>query len=101
MMDKVTKKPHGKTLLEQLEEKHQLPVTIIKNSSICAFCGKPFTWLLQPAAELHSTPEGLPIPILYLLFLFHVCGNEYRSGGGRRGKVLAAVEESLAREMEQ
>jgi hypothetical protein len=100
-MDKLTKKPHGKTLLEQLEEKHQLPVTIIKNSSICACCGKPFTYLLQPAAELRSTPEGLPLPILCLSLLCHVCACEYRSGGSRRGKVLAAVEESLAREMEQ
>jgi hypothetical protein len=100
-MDKFFKAPRKKTLLKQLKGKHCLPISIIKNSSSCGCCAKPFSPLCQPAVELRSTPEGFPIPILYLLLLCHVCANEYRIGGGRRGKVLVAVEESLARELEQ
>jgi hypothetical protein len=101
MMDKLTEIPPGKTLFERLEEKHQFPVAIIKNNYSCACCGKPFTRRRQPAAELHATPEGMPRPILYLLLLCEACASEYRSGGHKQRKVLAAVEESLAREVSQ
>lgn len=100
-MNEFIKVPPGKTLLERLEEKHQLPITIIKNNCSCACCGKPFTRRRQPASELHSTPEGMPRPVLYLLLLCEACAADYRSGGRRQRKVLAAVEECLAREVSQ
>jgi hypothetical protein len=93
--------PPGKSLFERLEEKHQFPVMIVSNNRSCACCAKPFTRLRQPSAELHSTPEGLPLPILYLLLLCQVCEAKYRSGGRGQRKVLAAVEEGLAKEVPQ
>src|SRR4051812_37313504 len=100
-MDEFIKVPPGKTLLEQLEEKRQLLVTILKNGSHCSSCAKPFTRLCQPAAELQSTPPRLRLPISCLSLLCHVCGSKYQSGGYGIRKVLAAVGESLAREMSQ
>jgi hypothetical protein len=101
MMDKLTEIPPGKTLFEQLEEKHQLPVSIIKNDTHCAGCNKPFNPRRQPAAESHSTPEGIPIPILYLSLLCEVCVTKYCHGGSRQRRVLAAIEKNLAREVLQ
>lgn len=97
-MDLLTEIPPGKTLFERLEEKHQFPLMIIKNNRSCAACAKPFTRLRQPSAELHSTPEGLPLPILYVLLLCKRCAGEYYSGGRRQRKVLTAVEECLVQE---
>ncbi len=100
-MDESVKAPSGKPLFERLEEKHQFPVMIVSNNRSCACCAKPFTSLRQPSAELHSAPEDLPLPILYLLFLCQMCAAKYRSGGRRQRKVLEAVEEGLAREVSQ
>jgi hypothetical protein len=98
-MNKFSKITPRKTLFEQLEEKHQLPITIIKNSSHCACCVKPFNLLRRPAKEIHSTPDGLRLPILVLSLLCRVCTSKYRSGGEGERKVRAAIEEGLARNM--
>ena len=100
-MDDLVEVQLGKNLLELLEEKHQLPVTIIKDNSNCSSCAKPFDRLRQPAAEFHLTPDGLRLPILWLALLCGTCAVEYRSGGDEQRKVLAAVEESVAREIAQ
>jgi hypothetical protein len=99
MMDKLTEIPPGKTLFAQLKEKHWQPITIVKNSSHCASCAKPFNLLRQPAKEIHSTPDGLRLPILVISLLCRVCTSQYRSGGEGERKVRAAIEECLARDM--
>jgi hypothetical protein len=98
-MNKFSKMPPGKSLFEQLEEKHQLPVTIIKNNSHCACCAEPFNLLRQPAKEIHSTPDGLRLPILVLSLLCRVCTSKYRSRGEGKRKVLAAIEKGLERDL--
>jgi hypothetical protein len=100
-MNKFSKVPLGKSLFEQLEEKHQLPITIIKNSSHCASCAKPFNLLRRPAKEIHSTPDDLRLPILVLSLLCRACTSKYRSGDEGEKKVRAAIEKSLERDMGQ
>lgn len=96
-MDEPSKSPRQKTLLDRLEEKHQMPITIIKYTC-CASCVKSFTRLRQPSAELHSAADDLRQPILYLCLLCQTCADKYRSGGRGEKVVLAAVEEFLAKE---
>ncbi|SEF48285.1 hypothetical protein SAMN05216403_102102 [Nitrosospira multiformis ATCC 25196] len=97
-MDDFVEVPQGKRLLQLLEEKHQLPVTIAKYTC-CASCHKPFTPLFQPAAELHVAPDGLRLPILHLCQLCQGCAAKHRRGGRRQRAVLAAVREFLAKEV--
>jgi hypothetical protein len=96
-MDDFIEVSRGKSLMELLEEKHSLPITILKYPR-CASCAKDFTRHCQPAAEIHAAPDGLRLPILYLCELCQVCAARYRAGGRRQRAVLAAVQEFLARE---
>jgi hypothetical protein len=100
-MNKFVQAPPGKTLFEQLEEKHQLPVAIIKNNTHCACCTKPFNQLRQPAKEIHSTPDDLRLPILFLNLLCRTCTSKYRSGDEGEKKVRAAIEKGLERDIVQ
>src|SRR5687768_8763790 len=99
-MDNFVEVPEGKSLLELLEEKHKLPVSIVK-STCCASCVSPFTPLRQPSKELHLAPAGSRLPILYLCPLCQVCATKFLRGGRRQRAVLAAVGDFLAKEVAQ
>ena len=99
-MDEFVKVPRGKPLLQLLEERHWLPIGIIKYTC-CASCVESFTPLRQPVAELRAAPDGLRIPILYVCPLCEVCATKYRLGGRRHRAVLAAIQEFLAKELPQ
>ena len=71
-MDDYVKVPRGKTLLQVLEEKYDLPVTIYKYT-VCASCLKPLPRKYQPSVVLQAARDDWLFPVMFVCPLCKSC----------------------------
>jgi hypothetical protein len=99
-VDKLVKVPRGQTLLEVLEEKYRLPVTVLKYAD-CASCLKPLPWSYQPTVVLKAAPDNWRFPILFFCPLCKSCTVKYYRGGQSKVAVVNAFWEFVGKEASQ
>ncbi|SCY62512.1 hypothetical protein SAMN05216420_11092 [Nitrosospira sp. Nl5] len=99
-MSEYEKVPRGKTLLEVLEEKHKLPVTIFKYT-ICAPCLKPLSRTFRPSVVLQAARDNWRLPALFFCPLCKTCAAKYHRGGRNKSTVVNAFWEFIEKEAAQ
>ncbi len=97
-MDEFVKVPRGKSLLEMLEEKYLMPVTILKYTD-CASCRKPLPRPYQPSVVLKAARDNWRFPVLFFCPLCKSCTVKYRRGGQRKTGVVNAFWEFVENEV--
>lgn len=63
-----------------------------RTQEACACCEKPFTPTRQPQLGFRLYPVISPFPVAYEYHICRKCETRYRSGGTKRNRVLAAIQ---------